>query len=150
MPDVVLKGFDELQDAFKAIESIPAKVSREAVKAMGAVAVDKVRQEGEAMGVRDPDPESQVHILDHIAFSKPKKGRDGNMKGFVTFKGVRRSGESRIWNAAIAYINEYGAPRRGIRARPFISTAMERYADEIAAPAEEVIGDWIENTYGNG
>lgn len=145
MAEVILEGFEELQDAFKAIGEIPASISREAVRAMGAVAVDKVRSEGEAMGVRDPD--SDDHVLDHIALSKPKKGRDGNMKAFVTFKGVRQRGNTRTWNAAIAYINEYGAPKRGIPARPFISTAMARYENEIAAPAEEVIGGWIERTF---
>lgn len=150
MPSVILEGFDELQDAFQAIGSIPATVSRQAVRAMGAVAVEKVRQEGREMDVRDPDPDATDHILDHVAFSKPKKGRDGNMKGFVTFRGSRIRGNTKTWNAAIAYINEYGAPHRGIFARPFISTAMERYADEIAAPADEVIGNWIESTYGHG
>lgn len=147
MPGVILEGFDDLQDAFKAIGSIPATVSRQAVKAMGEAAKNAVKSQGEAMGVRSS--ESGPHLLDHIDVSRPKKGRDGNMKSFVTFTGVRRSGKSRIWNAAIAYIVEYGAPRRGIPARPFIATAMERYADEIAAPADEIIGGWIEETYQN-
>lgn len=147
MAEVILEGFDELQDAFKAIGEIPASISREAVRAMGAVAVDKVKSEGEAMGVRDDDPDAKDHILDHIALSKPKKGRDGNMKAFVTFTGARQRGNTRTWNAAIAYINEYGAPKRGISARPFISTAMARYEDEISAPAEEIVGGWIEKTF---
>lgn len=147
MAEIVLQGFDELQDAFKAISSIPDKVSRDAIRAMGAVAAKKVKSEGEAMGVRDPDPEATDHVLDHVALSKPKRGRDGNMKAFVTFKGVRQRGNTKTWNAAIAYINEYGAPKRGITARPFISTAMARYENEIAAPADEIIGGWIEKTY---
>ena len=150
MADVILTGFDELQDAFKAISSIPLTVSKQAVSAMGEVAKAAVKAEGEAMGVRDPD--SDEHILDHIAFSKPKKGRDGNVKGWVTFKGVRTRGNTRTWNAAIAYINEYGAPgpKRRIPARPFISTAMAKYGDEISAKADDIIGDWIEKTYGQG
>ena len=145
MAEIILTGFDELQDAFKAIREIPDNISRNAVRAMGDVAVNKVKAEGEAMGVRDPD--SNEHILDHIALSKPKKGRDGNMKAFITFKGVRQRGNTRTWNSAIAYINEYGAPHRGISARPFISTGMARNENEITAPAEEIIGGWIENTY---
>lgn len=147
MAKVVLKGFDELQDAFKNISSIPAKINRDAVRAMGAVAVAAVKAQGEAMGVRDENNESGVHILDHIALSKPRKGRDGNTKAFVTFKGVRQRGNTRIWNAEIAYLNEYGAPRRGITARPFTLTAVERNADAIAAPGDEVIGGWIERTF---
>lgn len=148
MAEVILEGFDELQDAFRAIKSIPLAVSKQAVSAMGEIAKAAVKAEGEAMGVRDPD--SDEHILDHIAFSKPKKGRDGNVKGWVTFKGVRQRGNTRTWNAAIAYINEYGAPQREIPARPFIATAMDKHENEISAPADEIIGGWIEKTYGQG
>ena len=149
MADVILTGFDELQYAFKAISSIPLTVSKQAVSAMGEVAKTAIKSEGEAMGVRDP--ESGEHILDNIALSKPKKRKDG-VKAFVTFKGVRTRGNTRTWNAAIAYINEYGAPgpKRRIPARPFISTAMAKYGDEISAKADDIIGDWIEKTYGQG
>lgn len=145
MSQVVLDGFDELQSAFKSISEIPNSVLKTAVSAMGEVACKCVKSEGEAMGVRDP--ESGEHILDSIAFSNPKKGQDGNMKGFVTFTGARARGNTRTWNAAIAYVNEYGAPRRGIVARPFISTGMARGEKEITSPAEEIIGEWIEKTY---
>lgn len=145
MADVILHGFDELQEGFKAIASIPLQVSKQAVQAMGDEACRAVKAEGEAMGVRDPD--SDEHILDHIALSKPKKGRDGNVKAFVTFRGVRIRGKTKIWNAAIAYLNEYGAPRRGIAPKPFIMTAMARGEEQIAAPADEIIGGWIEKTF---
>lgn len=145
MSQVILEGFDDLQKAFQSISEIPDGVLKNAVNAMGEVACRYVRREGEAMGVKDP--ENSEHILDSIAFSKPKKGRDGNMKGFVTFTGARIRGNTRTWNAAIAYVNEYGAPRRGIAARPFISTGMARGEKDITKPAEEIIGDWIEKTY---
>ena len=89
MADVILTGFDELQDAFKAISSIPLTVSKQAVSAMGEVAKTAIKSEGEAMGVRDP--ESGEHILDNIALSKPKKRKDG-VKAFVTFKGAATRG----------------------------------------------------------
>lgn len=141
---VILKGLDDMQAAFKAIGSIPLTVTKRAVSAMGAVAASSIKTEGEAMGVRDP--ESGEHILDHISVSKPIK-RDDGVKAFVTFTGTRQRGNTKTRNAEIAYINEYGAPRRGIPARPFISTGMARHEDEISAPADEIIGGWIEQTY---
>ena len=42
-------------------------------------------------------------------------------------------------------MNEYG--KKGQPARPFIGTAMSRSEDEITAPAEKVIGDWIEQEF---
>lgn len=150
MATVILEGFDELQDAFKEISTIPASVTRKAVKAMGEVAVRYVKAEGEAMGIRSD--EDGAHVLDNISFSKPKKGRDGNMKGWVVFTGTRMQGDRKIWNAAIAYLNEYGSPRRDppIPPRPFIRTGLAKGEAEITAAAEEIIGDFIEKTFGNG
>ena len=146
MADVVLTGFDELQDAFKAISAVPFTVTRRALDGMAEVAEEKIRATGESMGVRDPDPDVQEHILDKISHSKPKQTEDGG-KAFITFLGSRLRGNTVTRNAAIAYINEYGAPRRGISARPFISTGMTKNDKEISAPAEEIIGGWIEKTF---
>ena len=146
MADVVLTGFDELQDAFKAISAVPFTVTRRALDSMAEVAEEKIRATGESMGVRDPDPDVQEHILDRISHSKPKQTEDGG-KAFITFLGSRLRGNTVTRNAAIAYINEYGAPRRGISARPFISTGMTKNDKEISAPAEEIIGGWIEKTF---
>lgn len=146
MADVVLTGFDELQDAFKAISAVPFSVTRRALDGMAEVAEEKIRATGESMGVRDPDPDVQEHILDRISHSKPKQTEDGG-KAFITFLGSRLRGNTVTRNAAIAYINEYGAPRRGISARPFISTGMTKNDKEISAPAEEIIGGWIEKTF---
>lgn len=146
MSEIILTGFDELQDAFKAIREIPFSVTRQALDGMADVAEQKIRATGESMGVRDTDPNAQTHILDHISHSRPKQTDSGG-KAFITFLGSRRRGNTTTRNAAIAYINEYGAPHRGISARPFISTGMARNEKEITAPAEEIIGGWIENTY---
>lgn len=144
MAEIILTGFDELQDAFKAIREIPFSVTRQALDGMADVAEIKIKASGESMGVRDP--ESSVHILDNISHSRPKQTDSGG-KAFITFLGSRRRWNTTTRNAAIAYINEYGAPHRGISARPFISTGMARNENEITAPAEEIIGGWIENTY---
>lgn len=144
MPDVVLDGFDELEDAFRAIGAIPFKITQQALEGMAEAAEAAIRETGDAMGVKDPD--SGEHILDHISHSKPRKTEDGG-KSFITFKGSRLRGNTVTRNAEIAFINEYGAPRRGIRARPFILTAMTRNEKKIAEPADEIIGGWIENTF---
>ena len=146
MSDIVLKGFDELQDAFKAISTIPTSVMKEAVDAMGKAAEDKVRETGRSMGVWDPGNDGD-HVLNHVSHSKPKRRQDGHVKAFITFKGVRRRGNTETRNAAIAFFNEFGVEKRGIPARPFIITALARHEDEIQKPAEKIIGDWIEQTY---
>ena len=94
------------------------------------------------MGVRDP--ESDIHILDKIKPAKAKKTETGGEQR-ITFSGTRSRHKTRTRNAEIAFINEYG--KRGQKARPFIGTAMTQNEDKINAPAETVIGDWIESNF---
>lgn len=142
MATLELTGFDDLQEAFRHISQIPWDTTAEALDAMAEVAMAEIRAEGERMGVRDP--ESDVHILDKIKRNKAKRTESGG-KEAITFRGTRTRGKTKTRNAEIAFVNEYG--KRGQRARPFIGTAMTAKEDEISAPAEEVIGDWIENNF---
>ena len=143
MATLELQGFEDLEDAFRRISELPFDVSAEALNGMAEVAMDKIRSTGESMGVRDP--ESDTHILDKIKkASKAKKTETGGYLN-ISFSGSRKRGKTTTRNAEIAFVNEYGT--RGQPARPFIGTAMSRSADEITAPAEKVIGDWIENEF---
>lgn len=147
MARVSLEGFDEINELLRRAGDIPKDVKISAVEKMTAVAQDRVRDVGLRMGVRDP--ESKVHILDNITHTKAKETQDGAVSD-VTFKGSRVRGKKKpvkTSNAEIAFINEYG--HTGQPARPFIRTAAEQYADQIAAPGEQVIGDWFERTFGN-
>lgn len=135
-------GFDDLDSVFRDIADIPWEVTKDALQQMGAVMVEKVKREGESMGIRDP--ESDVHVLDKIALAKAKKTEGGGIQA-VTFKGTRRRGRTRVRNAEIAFINEFG--KRGQPARPFMDQAMKQHEREIWEPGEERIGDWLENEW---
>lgn len=145
MAHVELVGFAELDGVFKRLGDIPWDVTNAALNKMGAVGADAVRSTGRAMGVHDP--ESKVHILDHVIHTKPKQTEDGGVC-YVTFKGSRRRGNTKTRNAEIAFVNEYG--KEGQAARPFVRQAGEQYGDEIAAPGEKDIGDWMEKTFTEG
>lgn len=144
MASLELNGFDGLEDAFRRISEIPFEVTEEALDAMAAVAAEKIREQGESMGVRDPD--SDVHILDRIKAGKAKKTESGGYES-ITFSGSRTRGSTRTRNAEIAFVNEYG--KRGQPARPFIGTAMTRNEEAIQEPADKVIGGWIEQNFNN-
>ena len=142
MARLELSGLDALDDMFARLGEIPGEVRSQALAAMAQVAQSAVRRTGEAMGVRDP--ESQVHILDKITHSKPRKTAAGGYSD-VTFSGTRTRGKGKkTRNAEIAFINEYVT--RSQPARPFIATAAEQYADAIAEPGEKIIGDWFEKS----
>lgn len=142
MAKIELQGLDELNRAYGKIAEIPWDVTSEALNRMAAAAEAQVKRSGEAMGVRDA--QSSVHILDKITHTKPKKTGDGGYSD-VTFSGTRTRGRTRTRNAEIAFVNEYG--RRGQAARPFIRQAAEQGADQIAAPGEKILGEWMEKTF---
>lgn len=136
-------GFDGLYDALRRITDMPDSVKTEALDKMAEVAADKIRAQGESMGVRDP--ESSEHILDKISTSSKAKMTDTGGYKMISFKGSRRRGKTTTRNAEIAFVNEYG--KRGQAARPFIGTAMNTGEEAITEQAEKVIGAWIENEW---
>ena len=139
-------GFEDLDDVYKKIMDIPWEVTESALNGMAAVAAEKVKSQGEAMGVRDP--ESDVHILDKIVLRKAKKTEFGGVQN-ISFSGSRTRGEkgTKTRNAEIAFIKEYG--KRTQAARPFISTALNQYTDQITNPGADAILDWIEKEWKN-
>ena len=142
MASLEVYGFEDLQDALNRIGSIPFDVMEDALDGMSEIAADKIRAQGESMGVRDP--ESDVHILDKIKRGKAKKTDDGGYAD-ITFAGSRTRNGTTTRNAEIAFVNEYG--KRGQTARPFIGLAMTQNESKIQDAAEQVIGDWIEKTF---
>lgn len=135
-------GLDQLDAALRRLGQPPDDVKAKALTEMAQVAAGKIKSQGSALGVRDP--ESDVHILDNIKRNKAEQTESGGTEA-ITFRGSRTRGNTKTRNTEIAFVNEYG--KRGQRARPFIGTAMTAKEDEISAPAEEVIGDWIENNF---
>ena len=144
MASFELYGFEDLQDAISRIADIPWEVMEDALDGMAEVAAAAIQAKGESMNIRDP--ESDVHILDKITRGKPKKSDYGGYE-YINFSGnrTRYSSNSKTANATIAFEQEYG--RRGQSARPFVGLAMSEGADKIYAPAEKIIGDWIEREF---
>lgn len=142
MASLELEGFEDIEDAFRRITEIPWEVTEKALDGMAEVAMAEIRSQGESLGVRDP--ESDVHILDKLKRNKAKKTDTGGEE-LITFQGTRTRHGRKTRNAEIAFINEYG--RRGQEARPFIGLAMSQHEEKILAPAEDVIGDWIEREF---
>lgn len=142
MASFEFSGFDDLDDALHRLGQPPDEIKSQALTAMANVAAGKIKSQGEALGVRDP--ESDVHILDTIKVNKPKLNENGGVCT-ITFKGSRRRGRKRVRNAEIAFVNEYGS--RHQNARPFIGQAMTQNEKAIVDPGAEIIGDWIEKTF---
>ena len=142
MARLEIDGFDALNAAFGRISEIPPETTTRALSEMAEVAKSKIKAQGEAMGVRDP--ESSVHILDKITTTKPTLTDSGGYAD-VTFSGSRQRGNTKTRNAEIAFVNEYG--KRGQPARPFIGTAMTKNEQTIAEAGAEEVVDWFEKDF---
>ena len=110
MAEVILTGFDELQDAFKAISSIPFSVTRQALDGMADVAEGKIRATGESMGVRDTDPDAQEHILDNISRQPQAREHCHAQRCHRLYQRIRRPAP---WNQRPAvYLHRDGQKRK--------------------------------------
>lgn len=137
-----IEGIDDLNNALHELGQPPDEIKAEALTKMAQVAAGKIKSQGEAMGVRDP--ESDVHVLDTIKTNKPKLNKNGGICA-ITFAGTRPRGRKRVRNAEIAFINEYGTRKQ--RARPFIGMALTQNEQAIVEPGAKILGDWIEKTF---
>lgn len=142
MASLEISGIDELNAALRRLGNIPETVKAEMLDKMAAVAMEKIRSTGEAMGVKDQ--ESGTHIVDKLRTTKAKMTEAGGYED-ITFSGSRRRGKKSTRNAEIAFLNEYG--KAGQPARPFVGQAMTRNETEITDPGVEVLGNWMENEF---
>lgn len=135
-------GFDELNNVYHELKDIPQEVTEEMLETMGGVAMERIRETGEAMDVRDP--ESSEHILDKLKLSKVTYTKDGGYLK-VGFSGNRLRGKTTTRNTMIAFINEFG--KRGQPARPFMKTALDKSADEISQAGADKLSAWQDKIF---
>lgn len=75
---------------------------------------------------------------------KVKVDRDGRSIS-IYLQGSRKRGGKSVRNAEIAFINEYGAPGRGIEARPAIGTANAKKEKEAVDAGERVYPAYLDS-----
>lgn len=135
MAKLSVNGLDDLMLSLEEIAAIPDDVAAAMLDAEAQVVEEAQIAEGRTMGVYDTG-----QTLASIRRGKMKKGRDGARAVYVTPTGTNDKGER---NATVAFVNEYGVPRRGIPARPFIATANEKAADPAVAEAEKIYDEFL-------
>ena len=77
--------------------------------------------------------------LESIKRGKKRKTKDGR----AVVVAPQGKNDRRTRNAEVAFLNEYGVPKRGIAARPFIRDANEECADEAVQKAYKVYDDYL-------
>lgn len=137
MAHLSVNGLDGLLDDLQSIEELPDEVAEEMLDAEAAIVEEAQVYTGMKMGVyRTGD------TLRSITHGKMKRRRDGQRTKYVYPQGTNEKGER---TATVAFINEFGAPQRGIAARPFIRTANELSADEAVEAAADVYDQFLKS-----
>lgn len=77
--------------------------------------------------------------LKSITRVKMKTGKEGDRYLLINFRGTRQDGKNA---SEIAFINEYGDPRKKMSARFFIQKALDAKGDEAVAAMEKVFREW--------
>lgn len=137
MAQFSVNGLDDLMDDLLAIEELPDETAEKMLAAEAEVVEEAQVYTGMKMGVYRTG-----ETLRSITHGKMKRGKDGGRSMYVYPQGTNENGDR---NAEVAFINEYGAPERGIEPRPFIRTANESAADAAVNAAADVYDEFLKS-----
>ena len=130
-------GLDALALGLEEMAELPDAVAEEMLAAEAEIVEKAQAGTGLRMGVHRTGV-----TLSSITHGRMKRGRDGGRVMHVYPKGTNGKG---VRTAEVAFLNEFGAPKRGIAPRPFILTANEEAADAAAEAAAKVYDDYLKS-----
>ena len=138
------KGMDELLLSLEEIERIPDSVVDEMLLAGGHVVEDAHRASIRKYGLID-----SRKLMDSVKVRR-KIGRDQQRKVIVYPSGKRVSRHRKtltkpVTNSEVGFVHEYGASRRNIPAKNWMSKANERCAAETTAAMYQVYDTWLKS-----
>ena len=134
MASLSVDGAAALQLSHEQLASLPDSMLDEMLDAEAEVVERAQKNKGRSYGVYRTGM-----TLESIKRGKKRKTKDGRAVE-VAPQGKNARGSR---NAEIAFLNEYGVPKRGIAARPFIRDANEACADEAVQKAYKVYDDYL-------
>ena len=134
MGSISVNGLDGLMDDLAELAELPDGVVDDILNAEADVILPAQREEIEKQW---KGPYSLGISPKSIKKGKVKKGKDGRSISIYP-QGTRKRKKRTVSNAEIAFINEYGAPWRGIAARPAIGTATVKKEQEAVDAGERV------------
>ena len=135
-------GVDALMDDLRSLAGMPDSVVDGILNAEADVVVQAQREEIQRQW---KGPHSMGISAQSIKKDNKIK-RDGSGPYINVYpQGTRKRGKERVRNAEIAFINEYGAPKRGIAARPAIKAAMRSKMEEISGAGEKVYNAYLDS-----
>ena len=141
MGRLTVNGIDGLMDDLAALAALPDSVVEGILDAEADVILPAQREEIEKQW---RGPYSLGISSKSIKKGKVKKNKDGRSISIYP-QGTRKRGGQSTRNAEIAFINEFGAPGRGIPARPAIDTANKKKEGEAVDAGERVYHTYLDS-----
>lgn len=138
---MTVNGLDGLIDDLADLARLPDSVVDGILDAEADIILSAQREEIEKHW---RGPHSAGISAKSIKKGKIKKGKDGRSIS-VYPQGTRKRGGRIIRNAEIAFINEYGAPKKRIAARPAIDTANKKNEREAVDAGERVYHSYLDS-----
>lgn len=127
-------GIDGLDISLQEIAQMDRETRGSILEAGAAVVMAEQVRIGESYGVHRTGV-----TLSSIALTKKMYNSD-NPSVDITFEGNNADGNR---NAEVAFINNYGAPKKKIDARPFITDANINSAEKATEAEFEVYDRWL-------
>ena len=142
MARITTQGFEGWETAIEKIASMPDDVAREILDAQASVVIKEQKARA---------PRNTGKLASSVSATKMKYNREGARVMYVyprgthhTYRQYGTGKEIRVRNAEVGFIQEYGAPQKGIRATGWVSAANAAAEDEAIAEAEKVLGEFLE------
>jgi len=133
-----VSGLSDLMDGFDKLAQLPLRTKNEMLNAGADVLVKEQQRTAKNM-LRGEYSIGQ--LAESITRKKPRATKDGNSVR-VVFEG-EAGVNVKTPMGYIAFINEFGKTNQP--ARPFIKTAIENSADEVAEAEGRVLDDYIDS-----
>ncbi len=141
MAQLEVDGLNGLLEDLEALAGLPDSVADGILEAEADVIVQAQREE---IGRQWKGPYSEGISAGAVKKGKVKEGQAGRSIT-VSPQGSRKRGGKSVRNAEIAFINEYGAPGRGIAARPAIAAANAKAEEAAVEAGERVFNAYLES-----
>ena len=141
MAQLEVDGLNGLLEDLEALAGLPDSVADGILEAGADVIVQAQREE---IGRQWKGPYSEGISAGAVKKGKVKEGQAGRSIT-VSPQGSRKRGGKSVRNAEIAFINEYGAPGRGIAARPAIAAANAKAEEAAVEAGERVFNAYLES-----
>lgn len=145
MGHVVVDGLGPLIDDFMMLSALPGELIENMLNAGADVIVKAQRSEiqarwagphSEGISARSVKKNNKIRTTKYVGIS----GRYID----IYPQGTRKRGRKHVRNAEIAFINEYGAPKRGIAARPAIFIANAKSEQKAVEASERVYHAYLD------